>query len=589
MDKKNIPNIKFALVFIGTIMAIYGLYLLPYIGILIKLVVVLLLLIISGVMIKRIKGTAGGFGFYLIGTKAGIATVHKLARSHSAFWNAMATWGIILGFGLLSYFILGKQVSKKFYAASLASLMVIMVFVLPFISYSLAFIQSPQLQSLLPAGIHSLPSFTAYISSITSVPIYSEIIRLLALVGGFALFVIFALVYNASYIIYIFVLHPTVATLASQSAGATLALPGVTLPLFAGIVSLAIHISSITSVPIYSEIIRLLALVGGFALFVIFALVYNASYIIYIFVLHPTVATLASQSAGATLALPGVTLPLFAGIVSLAILLIIHEFSHGILSSISKVKLKQIGLLMFGIIPVGAFVEPDEKKVLALSKLKQNKISSAGVSANFMATGIFFILMVLTIPVIYSGYTTHGISYNTGIFIKNTTHGISYNTGIFIKNTSAGYPAYGVLKPGMRIISWNGHNITNVTELISAASSDFAGSRVNVVTNTGKYSFTAKALNATSNIGLIGVSLYESGKVVPSNAFWGIMYFIYSVFAISFMLNFLIGIMNLLPIPGFDGWRIFKLSISNKYAVNVLSAVVVLALLISLLPATTQL
>ncbi len=495
MDKKNNPNIGFALVFIGTIMAIYGLYLLPYIGILAKLAVAIFLLIMSGIAIKRIKSTAGGFGFYLVGTKAGITTVHKLARSHSAFWNAMATWGIILGFGVLSYFILGKQVSKKFYAASLASLMAIMIFVLPFISYSLAFIRSPQLQSLLPAGIHSLPSFTAYIGSITNVPIYSEIIRLLALVGGFALFVIFALVYNASYIIYILVLHPTVATLASQSAGATIALPGV-------------------------------------------------------------------------------TLPLFAGIVSLAILLIIHEFSHGILSSLSKVKLKQIGLLMFGIIPVGAFVEPDEKKVLALSKLKQNKISSAGVSANFIATVIFFMLMVLTIPIIYNGYATHGISYNTGIFIKNT---------------SVGYPAYGVLKPGMHIISWNGHNITNVTGLISAASSDFAGSRVNVVTNAGKYSFTAKALNATSRIGLIGVSLYESGKVVPSNTFWGIMYFAYSVFAISFMLNFLIGIMNLLPIPGFDGWRIFTLSINNKRVVNVLSVVVVLALLISLLPATTQL
>ena len=182
--------------------------------------------------------------------------------------------------------------------------------------------------------------------------------------------------------------------------------------------------------------------------------------------------------------------------------------------------------------------------------------------------------MVLTIPVIYNGYTTHGISYNTGIFVKNT---------------SAGYPAYGVLKPGMQIISWNGHNIANVTDLISAASSDLAGSDVSVVTNTGKYSFTAKAINATSHIGLIGVSLYESGKVIPSNTFWGIIYFLYSVFAISFMLNFLIGIMNLLPIPGFDGWRIFKLSINNSYVVKALSIVVVLALLISLLPATTQL
>ncbi len=495
MNKKNYPNVGFALIFVVTISAIYGLYLAPYLNTSIKLVAALLLLIMSGMLIKRIKSTVGSFGFYLVGTKAGIKTVHKLASSHSEFWNAMATWGIILSFGVLSYFILGRHASKKFYAVGLASLMAIMVFVLPFISYSLAFIKSPQLQSLIPQGVHSLPSFTAYASSVINVPLYSEIIRLLAFAGGFALFVISSLVYNASYIIYILMLHPTVATLASQSAGATLALPGV-------------------------------------------------------------------------------TLPLFAGIVSLVMLLIIHEFSHGILSSLSKVKLKQIGLLMFGVIPFGAFVEPDEKKIVSLNKLKQNKISSAGISANFIAMIIFFILMVLTIPVIYSGYTTHGISYDTGIFIKNT---------------SVGYPAYGVLKPGMHIISWNGHNVTNATTLISAASSDFAGSRVNIVTNTGKYSFTAKAVNSTSRAGVIGVSLYESGKIIPSNMFWGFAYFIYSVFAISFMLNFLIGIMNLLPIPGFDGWRIFKLSISNSSAVKALSIIVVLALMISLLPAATQL
>ena len=43
-------------------------------------------------------------------------------------------------------------------------------------------------------------------------------------------------------------------------------------------------------------------------------------------------------------------------------MIIIHEFSHGILARVENVKINSIGLLLFAIIP-GAFVEPDEEKL----------------------------------------------------------------------------------------------------------------------------------------------------------------------------------------------------------------------------------
>ena len=57
--------------------------------------------------------------------------------------------------------------------------------------------------------------------------------------------------------------------------------------------------------------------------------------------------------------LPGLNpvIPLWYGILALVVAMVVHEFSHGILSRVADVKIKALGLLMF-IFPVGAFVEP---------------------------------------------------------------------------------------------------------------------------------------------------------------------------------------------------------------------------------------
>ena len=48
-------------------------------------------------------------------------------------------------------------------------------------------------------------------------------------------------------------------------------------------------------------------------------------------------------------------IPLLAGLIAIATVLIVHEFSHGILSRVEKININSIGLLLFAIIP-GAFV-----------------------------------------------------------------------------------------------------------------------------------------------------------------------------------------------------------------------------------------
>ena len=82
-----------------------------------------------------------------------------------------------------------------------------------------------------------------------------------------------------------------------------------------------------------------------------------------------------SQIPGVAPIIPGIDIPLFAGIISLAVLLVVHEFSHGLLARAAKVRLKSIGLLIFSIIPVGAFVEPDERQISKVKKAAQTKPS----------------------------------------------------------------------------------------------------------------------------------------------------------------------------------------------------------------------
>jgi membrane-associated protease RseP (regulator of RpoE activity) len=86
------------------------------------------------------------------------------------------------------------------------------------------------------------------------------------------------------------------------------------------------------------------------------------------------------------LVLPGINplIPIWFGLFALIIAVVIHEFAHGILARVADIKLKSMGVVLF-IIPIGAFVEPDEDKLRTTGKLKRDRVFAAGP-----ATNIFF-------------------------------------------------------------------------------------------------------------------------------------------------------------------------------------------------------
>jgi membrane-associated protease RseP (regulator of RpoE activity) len=94
--------------------------------------------------------------------------------------------------------------------------------------------------------------------------------------------------------------------------------------------------------------------------------------------------------------LPGINpiLPieyLFYIILALVVAIIVHEFSHGILTLVGDLKVKSMGILYL-IFPIGAFVEPDEEQMKKTKIAKRMRVYAVGPLSNFV---MFFVCLLL--------------------------------------------------------------------------------------------------------------------------------------------------------------------------------------------------
>ncbi|WP_049907242.1 site-2 protease family protein [Halovivax asiaticus] len=114
-------------------------------------------------------------------------------------------------------------------------------------------------------------------------------------------------------------------------------------------------------------------------------------------------ALLAPQPTGIqqpqnVLVIPGVNdfLPLSAtpGIVAgLFIGLVVHEGGHGLLCRVEDIDIDSMGVAMLAVLPIGAFVQPDEESSDAASRGGQTRMFAAGVTNNFAVTILAFLAL----------------------------------------------------------------------------------------------------------------------------------------------------------------------------------------------------
>lgn len=94
---------------------------------------------------------------------------------------------------------------------------------------------------------------------------------------------------------------------------------------------------------------------------------------------------------------------------ALAIVAVVHEFSHGIFMRYSKTKIKSTGLVFLGPI-LGAFVEEDRNSFHSKNRLNQMSVLGAGVFANTLFAFLFYLLYV---GFFYLAFTSSGFVFNS--------------------------------------------------------------------------------------------------------------------------------------------------------------------------------
>ena len=179
-----------------------------------------------------------------------------------------------------------------------------------------------------------------------------------------------------------------------------------------------------------------------------------------IFITWTILSTLPSifEIPSVSIVIPGVDVPgspiyvpLGYGLIALATVLVVHEFSHGIQSVGEKISIKSIGLLLFAIIP-GAFVEPDEDELKAAKRTSRLRVYAAGSIANITLAVIALVLLSLV---------SAGIPH---YFEED---------GIAIDRIVSDSPSEGILKEGMVLESIDNHKI-NGSEGYSKIISSFS-------------------------------------------------------------------------------------------------------------------
>ncbi|SFK62265.1 Peptidase family M50 [Halogranum rubrum] len=98
------------------------------------------------------------------------------------------------------------------------------------------------------------------------------------------------------------------------------------------------------------------------------------------------------------LVIPGVNdfLPLSMApeiVFGLLVGLVVHEGGHGLLCRVEDIDIESMGVVLLTILPIGAFVEPNEESQRKTNRGARTRMFAAGVTNNFVVTIIAFALL----------------------------------------------------------------------------------------------------------------------------------------------------------------------------------------------------
>ncbi len=240
------------------------------------------------------------------------------------------------------------------------------------------------------------------------------------------------------------------------------------------------------------------------------------------------------------------SIPLFYWLIAVISLLIVHELMHGLLARVEGIPIKSLGIFSVTFIPLGAFVEPDEEVLEKKSPMAKMRVYAAGSMGNFIGAafaGLLFLIVLMVVAPL--AFTTQGI------VIQNVTSGSpAALAGISVNQTLLGIGTV---------------DIKSIGDFREAVTQLEPETPISVSTSAGAYNIVPAGREGYTQ-GFIGIAVgadvaakpYIAGTVGEKRAFsiYGVV--VEGLYWVA-ILNFLVGLTNLLPIIPLDGGRMFAL------------------------------
>ena len=297
----------------------------------------------------------------------------------------------------------------------------------------------------------------------------------------------------------------------------------------------------------------------GVAIFMMSLLIWEAT-------LVSSIPASSAPSPEMILGIPGLNpiIPIWYGIIGLIVAVVFHEIAHGILTRVGKIDVKSLGIV-FLVIPLGAFVEPDEEAINKADRKRRTSIYAVGPGTNiilaFICAILFSSVMLSSISPVHEGpvvvtvadtsiasmnsfqfgaqvvsvngatvsdiYSWQnvsapnaGSSVNLTYYYKGNLNSINMTSGVEVTSVTKDYPANNAgIQSGMLIASFNNTPIRNENDFRVGLHNTHGGQTVNITVM--KYFADTKRFENVSGIHNITVLsradyLRSIGQSLPS-------------------------------------------------------------------------
>ncbi len=267
-------------------------------------------------------------------------------------------------------------------------------------------------------------------------------------------------------------------------------------------------------------------------------------------------------TSGVSLVLPGVNvpglgiLPFWYWLIAIFLIALIHEFGHGIVARAHKIPVHNTGLVLFGPI-IGAFVEPDEKKMSKEKDLVQYSVMAAGPFANIILAAIALLLLTLVFAPI-QGTMVEGTGFSFAEYVEGD-----------FPAAQAGLPANALIthineKETLEFQSFSDELFcTSPGETITVHAQGDSGEESYELTLAANPDNEEKSF-----LGIVGiqneVEIKEKYTTGANKVWYYVVDWMNGFLKWLYVLSLGIGLFNLLPLPIVDGGRMVQVFLRKK-------------------------